>query len=298
MATLRLASQRLRYVAQCSGSDAGDCNRDTGVWATMSLKLLQTLTVAMALQAPSTGPVGPSATAEHETLLRIAQTAVGTEAQVCDVARIRAVHSPDMIIAPIDTSGRRFCTEVNVLVLRPHVEVVDSLETSRVPSAASLLRDLDGDGNDEVVLPRALSFYEGTAACMAVIPAVYRCSKKGCVESGKEFSRFYRSELALRSALKGGTNAFDLPCLLMEIAKLERLNGDDLRARIALAEQWAHDADPTLRRKAIDIFADIDDSVATANLAALEVDPDPGVASHVEPAIAKFRKSPALPSGQ
>jgi hypothetical protein len=261
----------------------------------MSIRVVRWLLMGVVLAIVVAGARAQSQTsADQESMRRTAQAVIDQDAQVCDVARLHSVQTPALMIATIDMSGRRFCNQLAVIVLGnpaspSPASLVQYIDVSIMGKAASALRDLDGDGNDEIVVPRAISSYEGVRACVAVVPAVFSCSPKGCTEVGQNFPGFYRDELRWRRdqiSAKDGVAEIDRPCRLMEAAKLERALGDDPRAGMDLADSWATAEDPALRRKSVDIFADIADETAASRLLSLASDPDPGVASYARAAQA------------
>ena len=195
--------------------------------------------------------------------------AVVTGASVCDVGLLPAsARRPATIVAVVDFSGRLFC---NSVVRVGHTEppvMLQELPGWWVASLDSVdgpvVRDVNGDGEADLVVPAAVSDYEGDRTCVATVPFVYRCGAERCVDASAAAPAFYRAlqqQLAARirelEASPADAGRVDLPCLAMAAAQAERLQGGNPRAGLRLAEQWMDHADPSRRRKAIWILADI-----------------------------------------
>ena len=195
--------------------------------------------------------------------------AVVTGGSVCDVGLLPAsARRPATIVAVVDFSGRLFCNSVvRVGQTEPPV-LLQELPGWWVASLdgvdGRVVRDVNGDGEADLVVPAAVSDYESDRACVATVPFVYRCGAVRCVDASGAAPAFYSAlqrRLAARirelETLPNAAAAGELPCLAMAAAKAERLRGDNPRAGLQLAEQWMEDADPSSRRKAIWILADI-----------------------------------------
>ena len=195
--------------------------------------------------------------------------AVVTGASVCDVGLLPAgADRPATIVAVVDYSGRLFCNYVvRVSDSRPPLLLqelsgwwVASLDNPDGP----VVRDVNGDGEVDLVVPGAVSDYENDRQCVATVPFVYRCGAEQCVDASGAAPAFYavvRERLAARMReLESSPDApgrGELPCLALAAAKAERLQGDNPRAGLQLAELWMDDGDPARRRKAVWILADI-----------------------------------------
>lgn len=195
--------------------------------------------------------------------------AVVTGASVCDVGLLPASpRRPETIVAVVDYSGRLFCNYVvRVANSDPPVLLqeltgwwVASLDSADGP----VVRDVDGDGEADLVVPGAVSDYESDRECVARVPFVYRCGAERCVDASGAAAAFYaavRERLAARirelRASAGAPGRDELPCLAMAAAKAERLQGANPRAGLQLAGKWMDDDDPARRRKAVWMLADI-----------------------------------------
>jgi HEAT repeat protein len=68
----------------------------------------------------------------------------------------------------------------------------------------------------------------------------------------------------------------------MQRDKLYRMAGSSPRAGFDAAEQWMKDPDPSMRRKAIDVFGDIADAASLMRLRELATDRDSVVAAKAQ----------------
>lgn len=228
----------------------------------------------------------PALTNAQYDALHARVRAVVTGASVCDVGVLPAsARRPATIVAVVDYSGRLFCNYVvRVTDTGPPVLLqeltgwwVASLDSARGP----VVRDVNGDGEADLVVPAAVSDYESDRRCVATVPFVYRCDAERCVDASGAAPAFYaafRERLAARMrALEAAPDAAgrdELACVAMAAAKAERLEGGNPRAGLDLAVRWVDDDDPAMRRKAVWILADIHaatgDPDALARLETLE----------------------------
>ena len=195
--------------------------------------------------------------------------AVVTGASICDVGLLPASpRRPATIVAVVDYSGRLFCNYVVRVADSDPPLLLQELTGWWVASLDSpdgpVVRDVNGDGEADLVVPGAVSDYESDRRCVATVPFVYRCGPERCVDASGAAPAFYasfRQRLAARAReLEASSDAAgrdELSCLALAAAKAERLQGGNPRAGLGLAEQWMDDADPARRRKAVWILADI-----------------------------------------
>ena len=232
------------------------------------------------------GLAQPALTNAQYDALQAKVRAVVTGASVCDVGLLPASpRRPATIVAVVDYSGRLFCnyvlrvadTEPPVLLQELTGWWVASLDSAQGP----VVRDVNGDGEADLVVPAAVSDYESDRQCVATVPLVYRCGAERCVDASGAAAAFYavfRERLAARvralEASPGAAGRDELACLAMAAAKAERLQGGNTRAGLDLAVRWMGDADPAHRRKAAwilsDIYAATGDPDVLARLEALE----------------------------
>ena len=163
----------------------------------------------------------------------------------------------------------------------PRPVILQQFDTWWLDEPASVVRDVDHDGEADLVIPRAFSLYEGAAACVASLPVAYRCSAETCTDVSTQSPGFYtdylrqlEADLAVMLNKGPDDDTRRLPCIRMESDKAHRILGLDSRAGFELAEEWMKSADVFLRRKAVAIFADIDDAASRQHLATLVDDAD------------------------
>ena len=199
---------------------------------------------------------------------------------VCDVGLLPASkRRKETIVAVIDFSGRLFCnTLVRVSWVQPPLllqEISGWWIGSLTPAAVQIIQDIDGDNEPDLVVPTAISYYEGTRACTATLPFVYSCSAERCSDVSDQSPEFYRtwqdsliSELLKSEASSSGAQRDNIPCLVMAIDKSQRLVGMNPKAGLSTAKQWARSTDLFLQRKAVWILSDI--YVATGDSSVLK----------------------------
>ena len=209
----------------------------------------------------------------------------GTDTTVCDAVIVPADRSSEKhVLASVDGSGRRFCNGLLRITVTGRPTVLQTIDTWQVERVADVVSDLDQDGTNELVIPTAISDYEG-ANCIAVVPMVYTCASGKCAVAPTRFRDFYvrkASEAARR--LVGGTPESTV-CTTMERDKLLRLAGSNPRAGFDGASQWMNHPSPSLRRKAVRVFADIADDASRSHLRTLTTDRDPIVSASAEHAL-------------
>ena len=173
--------------------------------------------------------------------------------------------------------------------------IVQEIPAWNAARVQDLLRDLDGDGNPELVVAQAFSEYEGANACVAHVPTVFTCSSGRCLGTTTDFQGYYIGELESRSRRvqdlqdSGASADGRLSCVVMERDKLQRRLAFDARAGFQLATQWMASADPLLRKEAVAVFADIGGSESRARLEVLRQDPSGAVATSAQSALERQR---------
>lgn len=243
-------------------------------------------------------PADASMPSLTERLHQQVAAVIGKDASVCAVSLVQSRTVRGLFVASVDTSGRKFCNELLVYQAGVTPRGIDSIEGWRLMALTDVVRDLDGDGNDELLVPQPLSDYEGAAACVATAPAVFRCGAESCQDVSNEHTAFYLRELdrARRRLgdLEQGRGPHDLtsvPCLEMTIARIEQLVGDNPKAPLELAQRWMSQPDVYLRRKAVSLLSVYGGPEAIPNLEQLKRDLDAGVATLATIALAKPRSN-------
>jgi hypothetical protein len=179
------------------------------------------------------------------------------------------------------SNGRSF---TNLMVYRHDASGTVSyqrLEGAFIPKLDEVVRDIDGDGKDELVVP--IQFPPGAywgAKPMAGWSVVYRLQNGTYVEASRDFPNFYDDEVLpqlqdqikethrqIATGLKGEAQ---LAVLEMSRDKILRMLGREPTAGLQKAREWANTDDPELLGDAIVVFRDIgghEDELRAAELA-------------------------------
>ena len=243
----------------------------TGI-ARPALGLVQTLltsvTLCLLLLARPAVQVSPLTNEEYDRFSAAVDQVV-TGGTICDVGRLpQSATRPDTVVAVIDYSGRLFCNTVARVNPTAPPELLQEISGwwvgTLAPGGLELIQDVDGDGEHELIVPTAISDYEGTRACIATLPHVYRCDARRCVDVSDEvpdFFRRWRRQLTERlrevRAAADDSQRRDVPCLRMAAHKADRFAGGSSAATVALADEWARSTDRYLRRKAVWMLSDV-----------------------------------------
>lgn len=187
------------------------------------------------------------------------------------------------LIALVDMSGRGH-ERLFAISQTPHGLSAFSLVAWRLDSLGGVLRDLNGDGKQEVVVPRVLTPYGGGYP-PAEYPAVYVLTTQGFVDRSSSFTTYYLGELprieqriADLGFLQGEQDIALRDALIAERDIIVRITGRDPAAGLTTAEQWAADKEPRRRILAAVVLRDIGGSRARATLEKLARDPNREVA--------------------
>jgi hypothetical protein len=188
------------------------------------------------------------------------------------------------LVASLDYTGRDFYNAV-VAVLKDY----DAFRTQAFPAwnvakIQNLVADLNQDGIKELTIAEPLSDYEG-AQCMAVWNRIYSWHGRAYVDASPSFPQAYEKRLqeleqkiaTIEAELSEPLKEQALSCLYLERDKIYRFLRRDPKAGLQRAVRWMKSTDPSLRRKAVRVFADIRDEESLWNLQILSRDPDPSV---------------------
>ena len=128
------------------------------------------------------------------------------------------------------------------------------------------IRDLDGDGKDELVIGKTLAEY--SCASIVTWPAVYRLENGKYVEASRDFPAFYDDEVLpkLDAEIKqyrakevkaGAIDQWNPAGFIMARDKILRVLGRDPTAGLKQANDWMNSSDPQLAFYAAAMFKDI-----------------------------------------
>lgn len=244
-----------------------------------SLLASTTLWLTFAIVCAAQNSYVPLTNAQYDEIHSLVdQVVIG--GSVCDVGLLPASkRRKETIVAVIDFSGRLFCnTLVRVSWVQPPLllqEISGWWIGSLTPAAVQVVQDINGDNEPDLVVPTAISDYEGTRACTATFPFIYSCGAERCIDVSDQSPEFYRSwqdslvsELLESEASSSGAQRDNIPCLVMAVGKSQRLVGMNPKAGLSTAKQWTRSTDPFLQRKAVWTLSDI--HVATGDSSVLE----------------------------
>jgi hypothetical protein len=112
-----------------------------------------------ALGSSQTPPAEPSRSA----LVVVRQAFTSPDVNVCDVTSSRPRELRQTIVASLDFSGRHFCNLIaRVSRTRPPM-VMQKIDAWEADDLSKVLVDFDHDGIAELIVPRAISNYEGAS---------------------------------------------------------------------------------------------------------------------------------------
>lgn len=128
------------------------------------------------------------------------------------------------------------------------------------------IRDLNGDGKDELILSKLV--VENTGQLKFYWPAVYRLHKGKYVEASRDFPNYYDDEILpelarrideTRAKVAAGKRNFEdtLAGLIMERDQILRVLGRNATAGLNHAYQWLNSDDPYLLQDAVVTFKDV-----------------------------------------
>lgn len=171
------------------------------------------------------------------------------------------------LVATEDLSGRAFFDYLAIYeednAGKPVVQ--QWIEGDRIGTQMSrVVRDLNGDGKLELVIPKVLISY--STAETFTWPTVYRLEDGKYVEASRDFASFYDKEVLpqideriseSQTRTATASQPRDVALLTMERDKILRVLGRDQRTGLQQAYQWMNSDDPHLLQDAAATFQDI-----------------------------------------
>jgi hypothetical protein len=214
---------------------------------------------------------------------RAIETALAAEnlldGRICGAGRLPVNNGTHTLFVVTINEGR-LCNTVAIVRASPNPEVIQMLDTwADSDQIEDVLRDLDNDGEPEIVLRHLLTGGgTGSSVCTSVIPIVYKCDSMRCTDRSRQFVSLYWDQLAaVRNQLADFQSSGDIEhtkCATIERDKILRVLGQDSLAGLAAAREWASSPDKDTREKALAVAEDIDDRQATQLLEKLQNDDD------------------------
>jgi hypothetical protein len=182
------------------------------------------------------------------------------------------------LVATVDVNGRAFFNALAIFWRDSSGRVTSqSLDGWMIRDLNAVIRDLNGDGRMELIIPTVLVSH--STGDTTTWPAVYRLEKGKYVEASRGFSSFYDREVLpkLTGKIEDTRSAIDkiaapqreldlqykeslqgkLGDLLTERAKILRLVGGDPTAGLEDARTWMNSSNPDLLQDAAVTFKDM-----------------------------------------
>jgi hypothetical protein len=200
------------------------------------------------------------------------------EASVCSIRFADLANDGSyQLIASIDYSGREFCNTLLVVSKQGMQFKSATLGVWGLADVSHAVKDIAGDGYQELLIPENLTFYDG-AKCIATWTQLLRLTDGKLIDVSSKFPEFYSRQLTkLQQA--PNKNDEDSVCRKVEEYKLERVTGSVPNAGLTEALQWIRSSNPDLRVKAVSVLSDIEALGALEALRAATKDKDPEVAA-------------------
>ena len=178
------------------------------------------------------------------------------------------------LVAILDVNGRKFFNALAVFQRDPAGKVsYQELRGWMIRDLQEVIRDLNGDRRDELVIPTVL-FQYNTAATFTW-PVVYRLEKGKYVDASRDFPKFYDDEVLPKldqrlteyQSMPGQGNHDMAAILIFEREKIVRTLGRNPTAGLQEAYRWMNSDDPLLLLAAAATFKDIGGHQQEANTA-------------------------------
>ena len=166
----------------------------------------------------------------------------------------------------LDISGRGYSNTL-LIYSRDSAGIVDSQEIDgwNMGNFKQMVRDLNGDGEDELMVPIELDWPPGSwtpTTGTPTWPAVYRLRNGRYVEDSRDFTNYYDTKVLPQldqsiTTAEGRGFSDALAISILEKNKILRVLGRNPVAGLNQAYQWMNSDDPTLMQCAIATFGDI-----------------------------------------
>jgi hypothetical protein len=170
------------------------------------------------------------------------------------------------LVTTIDVNGRAFFDALVVFWRNISGTVTyQEIRDRGIDNLDTVIKDLTGDGRDELVIPTVLIEY--STADTFTWPAIYKLQGEHYVDASKDFATYYEKEVLPDlnakiddpNAQTFGTLSSEetRAVLTMERAKILRVIGRDPKAGLKQAYQWMNSEDPRLLQDAAATFQEI-----------------------------------------
>jgi hypothetical protein len=166
----------------------------------------------------------------------------------------------------LDISGRGYSNTL-MIYSRDSAGNVNSQEIHgwKMGNFKEMVKDLNGNGQDELIVPIELDWPPGSwtpTTETPAWPAVYRLENGRYVEDSSDFSNYYDTEVLPQldqsiTTAEGRGFSDALAMSILEKNKILRLLGRNPVAGLNQAYQWMNSDNPTLMQCAIATFGDI-----------------------------------------
>ncbi len=125
-----------------------------------------------------------------------------------------------------------------------------------IENLSNVIRDLNGDGRDELIIPSAQPCAEYENGGLHIWPAVYRLENGHYVEASHDFPNFYDNEVLpkLNEGISKARTEQTEVWLIMQRDTILRAIGRNPTAGLQQAYQWMNSNDPYLREEAAVVF--------------------------------------------
>jgi hypothetical protein len=170
------------------------------------------------------------------------------------------------LVATMDVNGRAFFNALFVWWRDSSGNVVrQAINGWMISDLHAVIRDLNGDGRDELIIPSVLLSY--STAETITWPAIYKLRGKQYLEASKDFAGYYETEVlpALEADISdpnltpdGGLDVEETRAARsFEKFKILRVIGRDPTAGLEQAYRWMKSGDPYLLLAATATFSQI-----------------------------------------